>query len=391
VNQTLFSLLLQPLEAVWASSSPSIDQKALSQKLFYADFVRKLLFAYVEQVSSLRQLSLELKTNRKCQELGLRETPFSTLKDGFCRFPASAAKTLFETVLREADFKRIRGLDEIGLFQVIEGSLFPTLLQMRWSAYRKKKNAFKLRLNFELNRMIPTAFFIGGGNSSERTFLLEVVTAGVTYIADRGYASFEIVEKLLRAEAHFIFRVKDNLLYEVQEVLCVGAEAPGCFRAVRDEIVVFQNDKYHHRVRQVYFEVAGSKFKLLTNRLDISTLQVIILYAYRWQIELFFKYVKRTLKGLHLFNHGANGVQTQFYLPLTVSLLLLRFKQQHERKKKKRLKKDEAGEANASEWLRKVSEIFYESWKSSKNWLLTVKNSLSKAVDNELLMLLDSC
>jgi hypothetical protein len=70
---------------------------------------------------------------------------------------------------------------------------------------------------------------------------------------------------------------------------------------------------------------------------------------------------------------------------------LLRFKQQHERKKKKRLKKDEAGEANASEWLRKVSEIFYESWKSSKNWLLTVKNSLSKAVDNELLTLLDSC
>jgi IS4 transposase len=66
--------------------------------------------------------------------------------------------------------------------------------------------------------------------------------------------------------------------------------------------------------------------KLLTNRLDISTLQVIILYAYRWQIELFFKYVKRTLKGLHLFNHGANGVQTQFYLLLTLSLLLMRIK-----------------------------------------------------------------
>jgi len=51
--------------------------------LFFADFVRKLLFAYLEQVSSLRSLSVELQTNPKCLALGLGYTPFSTLKDGF--------------------------------------------------------------------------------------------------------------------------------------------------------------------------------------------------------------------------------------------------------------------------------------------------------------------
>lgn len=392
MNQKLFNLLLRPIEAVIASISPIIDQEALSQKLFFADFVKKLLFAYLEQVGSLRSLSVELQTNQKCQALGLEYTPFSTLKDGFYRFSSEACRTLFETVLSELKLKRIKGLDEIGLFQVIDGSLFPTLIQMSWSEYRKKKNAFKLHLNFELNRMIPTEFLIGSGKSSEREFLLKVLEKGVTYIADRGYGSFEIVAKLLEAHAYFVFRVKDNVLYEVQEVLSIVAEElPQCFQQVRDELVIFKNDKHQSRVRLVRFKVAGSYFRLITNRQQLSTLQIIILYAYRWQIELFFKYLKRTLNGLHLFNHSENGVGIQFYLLMTLALLLLKFKQQREPKQKKKLKKAEKNEANPSEWIKKIGEIFYESWKISKKWLLIIKNSLNKVVDNSLLTLLDSC
>ena len=261
MNQKLFNLLLRPIEAVIASVSPIIDQEAKSQKLFFADFVRKLLFAYLEQVSSLRSLAVELQTNQKCPALGLAYTPFSTLKDGFSRFSSEACRTLFETVLSELKLKRIKGLDEIGLFRVIDGSLFPTLMQMSWSAYRKRKNAFKLHLNFELNRMIPTEFLIGSGKSSEREFLRRVLEKGVTYIADRGYASFEIVAQLLQAQAYFVFRVKDNLLYEVQEVLSLADEKlPNCFDQVSDEVVVFKNDQHQSRVRLVQFKVAGALF-----------------------------------------------------------------------------------------------------------------------------------
>ena len=280
MNLKLFNLLLCPIEAVIASMSTIIDQESRSQKLFFADFVRKLFFAYLEQVSSLRSLAIELQSNQKCLDLGLAETPFSTLKDGFGRFSSEHFKTLFETVLSNLNLKRIKGLDEIGLFQVIDGSLFPILIQMSWSEYRKAKNAFKLHLKFELNRMIPTEFVVGSGKSSERDFLLKVVEKGVTYIADRGYASFEIVAKLVKADAYFIFRVKDNLLFEVQKGLSlVSGDLPKCFRWVKDEIVIFKNDKQQNRVRMIQFEVAGSKFKIITNRLAITTLQVIILYA----------------------------------------------------------------------------------------------------------------
>ena len=266
MKQKLFNLLLRPIEAVLASISPIIDHQACSQKLFFADFVKKLLFAYLEQVSSLRSLSVELQTNQKCQAVGLAYTPFSTLKDGFYRFSSEACRKLFETVLSELKLKRIKGLDEIGLFRVIDGSLFPTLIQISWSEYRKRKNAFKLHLQFELNRMIPSEFLIGSGRSSEREFLLKVLEKGVTYIADRGYASFEIIAKLMQSQAFFVFRVKDNLLYQVQEILSLATEElPKCFQQVKDELVIFSNDKHQNRVRLIQFKVAGSYFRIVTN------------------------------------------------------------------------------------------------------------------------------
>ncbi len=396
MNKKLFSILLQPIEAIIASISPIIDQASLSQKLFFADFVRKLLFGYVEQVSSLRSLPVQLQTNEKCRQLGLFYTPFSTLKDGFSRFPSEHFKQLFETVLASISLKKIQCLDEIGLFRVIDGSLFPTLIQMSWTNYRKRKNAFKLHLSFELNRLIPTEFLLGSGNSSERTFLESVLEAGVTYIADRRYASFEIIAKVLEGEAYFIFRVKDNLLSEVREKLAISvSELPRSFRELRDELIIFKSDKQQNVVRMIQFEVARSKFRIITNRRDLSTLQVIILYAYRWQIELFFKYLKRTLKGLHLLNHSQNGVEIQFYLLMTLALLLLKLKQNCQKKPEKKSRvgaeKSEKKEESPAEWIRNISKIFYESWKISKNWLLIVKNSLGKVIDNELLTLLNSC
>ncbi len=265
---------------------------------------------------------------------------------------------------------------------------------MSWSEYRKAKNAFKLHLSFELNRMIATEFLIGSGKSSERAFLEKVLEAGVTYIADRGYASFESIAKVIEAEAYFVFRVKDNLLYEVRQILEIAdGGLPKCFRQVRDELVVFKSDKQQSVGRLIQFKVAGSYFPIVTNRTDVPTLKIIILYAYRWQIELFFKYLKRTLNGLHLLNHSQNGVEIQFYLMMTLAILLLKFKQDCQNSEEKKQTAEETGEKNQaspSEWIRKIGEVFYESWKISKNWLLIVKNSIAEVIDKELLTMLNS-
>ncbi len=177
-QKQLFTTLLQPVETFIASISAIIDHRSGSEKLFFADFINKLLFGYIYQVSSLRDLILQLETNDICQQLGLSATPFSTFKDGFSRFDSCYFKQLFENALEQVSLKSVACLDEMGVFRLIDGSLFPTLIQMSWTSYRKSKNAFKLHLEFELNRMIPTEFWIGTGKSSERKFLESVLETG---------------------------------------------------------------------------------------------------------------------------------------------------------------------------------------------------------------------
>lgn len=268
---------------------------------------------------------------------------------------------------------------------------------MNWTSYRKTQNAFKLHLSFELNRMIPTEFWVSGGNSSERKFLISVLVAGITDIADRGYFSFGLATKIIEAKALFIMRGKDNLVDEVIEKLVIRpAEGPGCLRQVTDEIVIFKGDKNRHRLRLITFKVGGSYFRLVTNRLDLTSLKIIILYAYRWQIELFFKFMKRSLKGIHLFNDSQNGVEIQFYVLMSVVVVLLKVKQasaelekEAEKEVEEREKRKEK-ERSPSKWIKEITKIFYQSWKIPKKWLTVMRNSLAQIADDELFKLLNS-
>ncbi len=391
---TIFTLLLKPLEEIFSSISTKIDIESGSKKLFFKDFTQKLLFGIIYQVDSLRNLALELQTNETCTHLGLNFTPFSTLKDGFSRFNRCHFQTLFKEVLTKTNLFKVPNFEELGLFEVIDGSLFPTLLQMNWTKYRENKNAFKLHLSFNLNKMIPVEFWIKEGNSCERSFFINVLTQGVTYIADRGYFSFELAQKVLEKKAFFILRLRANMIYQIENKLPISNEnMPNCFKNLTDLIISFQNDPYLNKYRMVHFQVWDSHFYILTNRLDLSTLNIITLYAFRWQIELFFNFFKRTLNGIHLMNHSENGLQIQFYLMMTWAILELNFKQschalqnintfftalakQKEEKSKEII--------SPSSWIKDIAQMLYPFWKISKNWLILLKNSITKIPDEHL-------
>jgi len=99
------------------------------------------------------------------------------------------------------------------------------------------------------------------------------------------------------------------------------------FAQVSDELMGYANDPHQKTYRLVRFSVNHELYLLLTNRLDLTTFQVIMLYAYRWQIELLFRFLKRTMNGIHLVRHDATGVTIQFYAMLIVALLQLHLKQ----------------------------------------------------------------
>lgn len=102
---------------------------------------------------------------------------------------------------------------------------------------------------------------------------------------------------------------------------------PTVFNNVTDELICYTNDKFKHTYRLVRFSIGKEEFQLLTDRRFLTTFQVIILYAYRWQIELLFRFLKRTMNGIHLIKQDQHGVTIQFYALLIAALLELHMKQ----------------------------------------------------------------
>jgi hypothetical protein len=274
---------------------------------------------------------------------------------------------------------------------------------MEWAQYTSKCQALKMHLAYELNRMIPVQFMSSEANYSERKAFMELLEAGVTYITDRGYLAFDIFQQVTEKQAFFITRIRYNMRASIQTVLEVNIPESWNFylSEVTDALVIFSGDKSKVTYRLVCFYVFGEWYRITTNRLDLKTSEIIILYAYRWQVELFFRCIKRTLDALHLWNHEPNGVKIQFYIYLIVYVLLIYFKQtlvkeQESQKEALRVLKDSS--SKKEDHLRKTGSsrlpVEYslvsflgsklkKLWKISIHWLICIKNLLLHPMTDE--------
>jgi hypothetical protein len=328
VDPTVFDRLLEPVAPFVEEQSQKLTPHH-NEKYSFKQCVRLLIYYFVSDFKSIKLLLSMLRKGLIPPELNLEKVPPSTFSDALERFPSHLFKALFIGLLATVSLKALPELEILGKLYCVDGSLFPTLISMVWAEYKKNSQAIKVHLCFELNRMIPVDIIVGSGNSSERKALLKMVKAGATYIADRGYGAFYVYHEIISAHAHFVIRVKTNLRKVIIQSLNV--ELPEkvklLFKDVTDQIIQYENDPYAHTYRLVCFRVGKEIFNVLTDRLELTTIQVITLYAYRWQIELIFRFLKRTINGLHLIKHCENGVTIQFYIMLIVALLQLKLKQ----------------------------------------------------------------
>ena len=296
------------------------------------------------------------------------------------------------------NFLKIPEIQSLGRFCCVDGSVFPAIITMTWAVYQQKRNAIKLHLAFELNRMIPTQFLSTEANASERKILRKMLESGVTYIADRGYVCFKLFHDIGDRQAYFIIRATSNLLYDIYETLPVEIPEQWAkfFTGVEDRKIHFTNDPHHHDYRLVSFVAMGEYFSLITNRFDLRTSEIIMLYAYRWQVELIFRFLKRTMHGLHLMCHHPSGIEIQFTLYMISYLLLLHFKQkcapvEIDKMDEVESVKNEQNDEMESESRKKTPSpsMFYvcglvsllgdrvrQYWKMGIHWLTTVRNLL---------------
>lgn len=401
VYQAIISPLLPLLQ------KEVIQLKADDYSLSLHFFSLNLCYAIIAGIRSIRLLITEAKTSKDAQRAGVTVASPSLYSEAFYRYDPLIFKRLFFGLLDQLPFKAIPEINALGRFMLIDGSIFPAIKTMDWASYKQTAKGIKLHLSFELNRMIPVQFISTEANGSERKVLQSLLEKGVTYIADRGYIAFDLFEQIDKQSAFFIIRVKSNMGYTVQHVLTI--QLPGSWHKhlseVTDNHILFTGDPQKKSYRLITFKALGESYRIATNRLDLKTHEIIMLYAYRWQIELFFRCIKRCFNGLHLWTHNEKGIEIQFYLYLIAYILLLNFKQRsHDRlddieteeetaaveKQTKKKPISSSIRTPACGIVTLLGEKLQGIWKIGIHWLKAVKNCLASPWNIETIKLLNS-
>jgi DDE family transposase len=379
----LFDKLLAPLEPLLSD----FDHQPLSRaarKLAFALFVRLLLFRLFSQITSLRDLVLDLRTSSTATALGFVPLGLSTIHDAFSRYPVTWFAALLQYLLQSVVLVQLPELTALGQLWCVDSSLWPVVHQLSWLK-EQGLHGVRLHLGLSLNTLCPTIFLLSYDKSptaNERRLVRRMIRRGVTYIMDRGYLDLELYLEVMAQGAFFIIRERNNLCYRTVAEMDQILDASFSFvKDVRDSVVKLRRDPQGVIFRVVHFTIAGHEFNLLTNRFDLSTQQVIMLYAWRWQVELIFRAWKHTLSQLHLINLSEAGIEIQFHLLLIASLLWATLQQQQQRVSATPAERlmGSVKEQKQKTITARLSRMFEVSWRLLRPALRLLRNCLAQS------------
>jgi hypothetical protein len=198
-------------------------------------------------------------------------------------------------------------------------SLFP------WAQFRRRKSAVKLHTLLDLRGNIPCFVHISSGRVADVTALdLVPIEAGAFYILDRGYTDFARLHRFAQGSAFFIIRGKRDLKYGRRSSRPVDKSTG--LRS--DSTIVLVGPKtstlYPDPLRRIRYYAAdiNKRFVFLTNNFQLPALVIAQLYKCRWQVELFFKWIKQHLRIKAFYGISVNAVKTQVWIAVCVYVLV---------------------------------------------------------------------
>ena len=198
-------------------------------------------------------------------------------------------------------------------------SLFP------WAKFRKHKAAIKLHTLLDLRCCIPTLVIITSGKVHEVNILDQLACeAGAFYVMDRGYLDFARLHSIHRQGAFFVTRTKKGFNFQRRYSRSISKR-----RGVRfDQTIVlkgfYAQQDYPDILRRIGYidRLTGKKLVFLTNNFAKPALTIALLYKSRWQIELFFKWIKQHLRIKAFYGTSENAVKTQIWIAISVYVLV---------------------------------------------------------------------
>jgi hypothetical protein len=329
-----------------------------NRELHFDEYVCLLLLYYFNPLAAtLRDIQAISDMAPIARRFGVHRASLGSLSEASQVFDPEPLRSIFQELSDEAQAhngpKRPRGVPDDLAVLGVDGTLLDALPRMLWAVWLgKHQHAVKIHLEFDILRNVPTDAALTTGNGDEKTVLQKKLKKNSLYVLDRGYMHYDLYKSILAARSSFVARVRGNAVSETIETreLSNDAQKAG---VQSDQVVRLGWDKPGHRIeqplrlikvhiknppasnlkprnRRVSRKVKSVRVQedefdvwLVTDRMDIPAESVAQLYRYRWQIEIFFRWLKCTLGCRHLLAHSENGLHIQVYVALIASLLVV--------------------------------------------------------------------
>jgi hypothetical protein len=300
------------------------------------DQLLTMIFAQLAMCDSLRDIEACLSANPKSlYHLGIRSRiRRSTLADAnekrdarifedFAKILITEARTLYATATPVPEIDAV-------VYAFDSTTISLCLKLFTWAEFRKRKAGIKLHTLIDIRGNIPSFVLLSQAKMHDVKALDHLpVEPGCFYLVDKGYIDFNRLFRIHQAGAFFVTRLKDNTLYRVLESRPVDKTTG----VLCDQIIRLTGIKtsaaYPERLRRVKYRDSetGIVYEFLSNNFTLSAMVIAKLYKQRWQVELFFKWIKQHLRIKSFFGVSENAVRIQVWTALSAYLLLAIVKQ----------------------------------------------------------------
>jgi len=332
VGKTLFAQVMEFVP--WKTFARIIARHkgdASVRTLGCADLFRIMAFSQLTWRESLRDIEVCLEANHsKLFHMGIAAPPArSTLSDALNLrdwriYHALALRLISHARALYAEDPSVLGLDA-GVYALDSTTIDLCLSLFNWAPFRSTKAAVKVHTLLDLRGAIPAFIHISDGKMHDVNMLdILLVEAGSFYIMDRGYLDFARLYAMHQAGAFFVTRAKDN--FDARRVYSYPVNRAGGI--ICDQRVMlngfYSAQNYPDHLRRIRFNdpETAKTLVFLTNNTSLPALTIAALYKSRWQIELFFKWIKQHLRIKRFLATSENAVKTQIWCAVATYVLI---------------------------------------------------------------------
>lgn len=288
-----------------------------------------MVFGQLTNRNSLRDLIVILNAHsNKTYHLGFGK---SVSKSNLAKANERRNSKIFEDFayfLIDVAQKKLKNNDFIikGKIYAFDSSTIDLCLSVFWWAkFRKNKGGIKLHTLYDITTKIPVFIHITRATVHDVN-AMDVIPyeVGAYYVFDRGYVDFKRLYKITTLSSYFVVRAKSNLNFIRMYSNKVNKENGVKVDQIGKLTGFYVSKEYPDKIRRIKFYDSESKrnFTFLTNNMDLPVEQIILLYKNRWQVELFFKWIKQHLKVKSFWGISENAVRIQIYTAIITYCLV---------------------------------------------------------------------